>query len=51
MENVRKESPDNYKVPENFEELQEYLQNYNADYQSIIVDRIIKCNHLYNIML
>ncbi|XP_033176901.1 nucleolar protein 14 homolog [Bombus impatiens] len=45
MENIRKELPYTYKVPEKFEELQEYLQNYNADYQSIIVDRIIKCNH------
>ncbi|XP_043588094.1 nucleolar protein 14 homolog [Bombus pyrosoma] len=34
-----------YKVPESFEELQEYLQNYNANDQSIIIDRIIKCNH------
>ncbi|XP_003397298.2 nucleolar protein 14 homolog [Bombus terrestris] len=45
MESARKELPYTYKVPESFEELQEYLQNYNADYQSIIVDRIIKCNH------
>lgn len=45
MENIRKELPYTYKVPEKFEELQEYLQNYNADYQSIIIDRIIKCNH------
>ena len=45
MESARKELPYTYKVPESFEELQEYLQNYNADYQSVIVDRIIKCNH------
>ncbi|KAG6798512.1 nucleolar protein 14 [Apis mellifera caucasica] len=45
MENARKELPYVYKSPENFEELQEFLQNRNADYQSIIIDRIIKCNH------
>lgn len=45
MENARKELPYTYKSPESFEELQEFLQNYNADYQSIIIDRIIKCNH------
>lgn len=45
MENARKELPYVYKSPENFEELQQFLQNHNADYQSIIIDRIIKCNH------
>lgn len=45
MENARKELPYTYKSPESFEELQEFLQNHNADYQSIIIDRIIKCNH------
>ncbi|XP_076761645.1 nucleolar protein 14 homolog l(3)07882 [Xylocopa sonorina] len=45
MEKARKELPYTYKAPDSFEELQEFLQNHNADYQSIIVDRIIKCNH------
>ncbi|KAK9305827.1 hypothetical protein QLX08_003328 [Tetragonisca angustula] len=45
MENARKELPYTFEVPESFAELQEILQNYNADCQSIIVDRIIKCNH------
>ncbi|OAD53157.1 Nucleolar protein 14 [Eufriesea mexicana] len=45
MESARKELPYTYKVPESFEELQEFLQNYSADYQSVIIDRIIKCNH------
>lgn len=45
MENARKELPYTYKIPESFEELQELLQNHNPDYQSLVVDRIIKCNH------
>lgn len=45
MEKARKELPYAYKAPESFEELQELLQNRNAEYQSVIVDRIIKCNH------
>ncbi|KAF7403186.1 hypothetical protein HZH68_005980 [Vespula germanica] len=45
MEKARKELPYTYKVPESFEELQKLLQNQNPDYQSVIVDRIIKCNH------
>lgn len=45
MEKARKELPYTYEVPSTFEELQELLQNRNPDYQSIIVDRIVKCNH------
>ncbi|XP_047352616.1 nucleolar protein 14 homolog [Vespa velutina] len=45
MEKARKELPYTYKIPESFEELQKLLQNQNPDYQSVIVDRIIKCNH------
>lgn len=45
MEKARKELPYTYKAPENFSELQKLLQNQNPDYQSVIVDRIIKCNH------
>ncbi|XP_003707475.1 nucleolar protein 14 homolog l(3)07882 [Megachile rotundata] len=45
MENARKELPYTYKMPETFEELQKLLQNHNAEYQSLIVERIIKCNH------
>ncbi|XP_015181377.1 PREDICTED: nucleolar protein 14 homolog [Polistes dominula] len=45
MEKARKELPYTYKAPENFTELQKLLQNQNPDYQSVIVDRIIKCNH------
>ncbi|KOC65082.1 Nucleolar protein 14 like protein [Habropoda laboriosa] len=45
MEKAREELPYTFNIPESFEELQELLHNHNADYQSIIIDRIIKCNH------
>ncbi|KAL0120714.1 hypothetical protein PUN28_008408 [Cardiocondyla obscurior] len=45
MEKARKELPYTYGVPESFEELKKLLESHNADYQSVIVDRIIKCNH------
>ncbi|KMQ84956.1 nucleolar protein 14-like protein [Lasius niger] len=45
MEKARKELPYTYNAPESFEELEKLLQNHNADYQSVIVDRIMKCNH------
>lgn len=45
MEKAREELPYTYTAPENFEELKELLQHRNADYQSVIVERIIKCNH------
>ncbi|XP_076230915.1 nucleolar protein 14 homolog l(3)07882 [Calliopsis andreniformis] len=46
MEKARKELPYTYKAPESFEELQELLHDHNAEYQSVIIDRIIKCNHI-----
>lgn len=45
MEKARKELPYTYNAPESFEELEKLLGNHNADYQSVIIDRIIKCNH------
>ncbi|KAK2584541.1 hypothetical protein KPH14_006910 [Odynerus spinipes] len=45
MEKARKELPYTYEAPESYEELQKLLENQNPDYQSVIVDRIIKCNH------
>lgn len=45
MEKARQELPYTYSAPESFEELEELLQPHNADYQSVIVERIIKCNH------
>lgn len=45
MEKAQKELPYTYNAPESFEELEKLLENHNADYQSVIIDRIIKCNH------
>ncbi|XP_033332945.2 nucleolar protein 14 homolog l(3)07882 [Megalopta genalis] len=45
MEKARKELPYTYKVPTSYEEFQKLLKNHNAEYQSVIIDRIIKCNH------
>lgn len=45
MEEARKELPYTYNAPESFEELEKLLKNHNTDYQSVIIDRIIKCNH------
>ncbi|XP_076293814.1 nucleolar protein 14 homolog l(3)07882 [Lasioglossum baleicum] len=45
MEKARRELPYIFKVPESYEELQKLLANRNAEYQSVIIDRVIKCNH------
>ncbi|KYM81735.1 Nucleolar protein 14, partial [Atta colombica] len=45
MEKARNELSYAYNAPESFEELEKLLGHHNADYQSVIVDRIIKCNH------
>lgn len=45
MEKARQELPYTYEVPESFEELEKLLESHNSEYQSVIVDRIIKCNH------
>ncbi|XP_032678556.1 nucleolar protein 14 homolog [Odontomachus brunneus] len=45
MEKTREELPYAYSVPESFEELKELLETQTSEYQSIIVDRILKCNH------
>lgn len=45
MEKARNELSYTYNAPENFEELEKLLKHYSADYQSVIIDRIIKCNH------
>ncbi|XP_034941033.1 nucleolar protein 14 homolog [Chelonus insularis] len=45
MEKAREELPYTFNAPESYEELKQLLQNQKPDYQSIIVERIIKCNH------
>lgn len=45
MEVARKELPYTYSIPETFEDLEKLLKDRNAENQSLIIDRIIKCNH------
>jgi len=45
MEVARSELPYTYNMPENFEELEKLLENHDAKSQSVIIDRIITCNH------
>ncbi|EFN90002.1 Nucleolar protein 14 [Harpegnathos saltator] len=45
MEKARRELPYTYNAPVDFEELEKLLEGHCPEYQSIIVDRIIKCNH------
>jgi len=45
MEKAQNELSHTYNAPENFEELEKLLKHYSADYQSVIIDRIIKYNH------
>ena len=45
LEKARAELPETFIVPEVYEDLKKLLQNHNEHYQSIIVERLIKCNH------
>lgn len=45
MEKARKELPYTFKLPNSYEELQKMLQNQSSHHQSIIIERMIKCNH------
>ncbi|EZA57140.1 hypothetical protein DMN91_007127 [Ooceraea biroi] len=45
MEAARNELPYTYNVPGRFEELEKLLKNHDVQCQSLIIDRIIKCNH------
>ncbi|KAK0092627.1 hypothetical protein PV326_001004 [Microctonus aethiopoides] len=45
MEKARQELPYTFSAPTNFDELETLLMDKNAEYQSIILERIIKCNH------
>ncbi|XP_057337915.1 nucleolar protein 14 homolog [Microplitis mediator] len=46
IEKARQELPYTYKAPESYEELKELLRTQSPDHQSIILERIIKCNHV-----
>lgn len=45
MEKAAKELPYTFELPQKYEELEKLLAKRNADYQSVILDRMIKCNH------
>lgn len=45
MEKAAKELPYTFELPEKFETLEKLLKNRNAEYQAVILDRMIKCNH------
>lgn len=45
MEKARQELPYTYSAPETFEEFEKLLEKQSPDYQSIILERIVKCNH------
>ncbi|KAH0568532.1 nucleolar protein 14 homolog [Cotesia glomerata] len=46
MEKVRQELPHTYPAPESYEELNKLLRAQSPDHQSVILERIIKCNHI-----
>lgn len=45
MEKARKELPYTFPLPDSYEELEEILKNQPPSYKSVIIERIIKCNH------
>ena len=45
LEKARANLPHTYTVPETYEDLKKLLKNHDQHYQSVIVERIIKCNH------
>lgn len=45
MEKAEKELPYTFEVFDDYEELNSLLRKHNADYQAVILERMIKCNH------
>lgn len=45
MEKAQKELPYTYALPESYEKLQSLLENQPPEYQDVIIERMIKCNH------
>lgn len=45
IEKARKELPKTFEAPSTYEEMVNLLQNQSYSYQSVIIERIIKCNH------
>lgn len=45
MEKAAKELPYTFELPTKYDELKKLLSNRSAEHQSVIVERMIKCNH------
>ncbi|KAK4875209.1 hypothetical protein RN001_011631 [Aquatica leii] len=45
MEKARQELPYTFELPESYSDLQEVLKNRSPEYHSVILERMIKCNH------
>lgn len=45
VEKAKNELPYTYKLPDSYENLQSTLSNQPAEYQGVIIERMIKCNH------
>lgn len=45
MENAMKELPFTFALPESYENMQKLLEKQLSTHQSVIIDRMIKCNH------
>lgn len=45
MRQAAAELPYTFELPDTYDELEKVLRNRNAEFQSVIVERMIKCNH------
>lgn len=45
MEKAQKELPYTFELCYKYDELEKLLKKYSADYQAVILERMIKCNH------
>lgn len=45
MEKAKKELPYTFDLPQKYNDLEKLLKKYSADYQTVILERMIKCNH------
>lgn len=45
MEKAQKELPYTFELCSKYDELEKLLKKYNPDYQAVILERMIKCNH------
>ncbi|XP_049778606.1 nucleolar protein 14 homolog [Schistocerca cancellata] len=45
MEKAREELPYTFKVPDSYDDLQNTLSHWGLDHQTVIIERMLKCNH------